>query len=43
MLVPAVDIKFLPTLKWTTGLGFALNNNTEKRVFISRLEYEIYF
>lgn len=43
LLVPAVDFRVMPGLFWTLGLGFGLNANTEQRLSISRLEYEIYF
>ncbi len=43
LLMPALDITLVHHLKLTLGLGFALNDRTERRVANGRLEYEVYF
>jgi hypothetical protein len=43
LLVPSLDINLIKHLKLTAGLGFGLTPQTERRIVLSRLEYEIYF
>jgi hypothetical protein len=43
LLIPSLDITLMSHLKLTAGLGFGLTSQTERRIVVSRLEYEIYF
>ncbi len=43
LLMPAFDIVLADHLKFTFGLGFGLNDRTERRITNARLEYEVYF
>ena len=43
LLMPAFDVTLANHLKLTLGLGFGLNDRTERRVVNGRLEYEVYF
>ncbi len=43
LLMPAFDVEIINHLKLTLGLGFALNDKTERRIANGRLEYELYF
>ncbi len=43
LLMPACQVLLINNLKLDLGLGFGLNDKTEKRIANVRLEYEVYF